>query len=289
LRTNFGISAAFSWRRFNDVIWTGTDLSSGLTVYPLVGVTRDDYVLEQVIDVDIPGLVTAREEVYTPIVSELPPGNGAEYRNRPGYHQQYFGFEVQATKRLANRWMARVGFSTSTHREYLDDPALAVQDPTSTTIFPNNDGQAIMTPSFGSGKSEVYLLSPRYQFNAAGLYQLPYGVNVAANLVARDGFGQPHFATVESSDPSAPEKRVLLVDPEDTRLPGVVSFDVRVGKSFNIRGSELALDLDIFNVLNQSTVLGRQYDVTATGSTGFNQPLGIMNPRLFRLGVRYRF
>jgi hypothetical protein len=35
--------------------------------------------------------------------------------------------------------------------------------------------------------------------------------------------------------------------------------------------------------------LGRQYDATAPGSTGFNQPLEIMNPRLLRLGVRYRF
>jgi hypothetical protein len=258
-------------------------------VYPLVGVTRSDYVLEQVIDVNIPGLVSATEEVYTPNVSALPPGNGGEYRNRPGYHQQYLGFEVQATKRLADRWMARVGFSTSTHREYLDDPSQAVQDPTSTTIFPNEDGLAIVTPSFGSGKSEVYLLSPRYQINASGLYQLPRGVNVAANIVARQGFGQPYFATVGSDDPSAPEKRVLLVDPEDTRLPGVVSFDLRIGKAFTIRNSELALDFDIFNLLNQSTVLGRQYDVTATGSTGFNQPLEIMNPRLFRLGVRFRF
>ena len=130
---------------------------------------------------------------------------------------------------------------------------------------------------------------PRYQFNASALYQLPWGINVAGNLVAREGFGQPFFATVESSDPSAPEKRVLLVDPDESRLPGVVSLDLRAGKSFNFGGHELALDLDMFNVLNQSTVLGRQYDTTATGSTGFNQPLEIMNPRLFRLGVRFRF
>jgi hypothetical protein len=286
---NFGISAAFTWRRFNDVIWTGTDLSSGLTVYPLLGVTRDDYVLEQVVDVNVPGLAPTTKEVYAPIESRLPLGNGAEYRNRPGYHQQYLGLEVQATKRLADRWMARVGFSTSSHREYYDDPSVAIQDPTSTTIFPNIDGLAVVTPSFGSGKSEVYLVAPRYQINASGLYQLPWGVNLAGNLVARDGFGQPYFATVESSDSSAPEKRILLVDPEEARLPGVVSLDMRVGKSFHFRGSELALDFDLFNVLNKSTVLGRQYDVTATGSTGFNQPLEIMNPRLVRLGVRFRF
>ena len=288
LMPNFGVSAAFTWRRFNDVIWTGTDLSSGLTVYPLVGVTRDDYVLEQVVDVNVPGIVASRE-VYTPIESRLPPGNGADYRNRPGYHQRYLGLEVQAVKRLADRWMARVGFSTSSHREYLDDPSVAVQDPTSTTIFPNLDGSAVVTPSFGSGKSEVYLVSPRYQVNASALYQFAYGINVAGNLVAREGFGQPFFATVESSDPSAPEKRVLLADLDETRLPGVVSLDLRVGKTFNFRNSELAFDFDLFNALNRSTVLGRQYDVTATGSTGYNQPLEIMNPRLVRLGVRFRF
>jgi hypothetical protein len=133
------------------------------------------------------------------------------------------------------------------------------------------------------------MLTPRYQFNASALYQLSWGINVAGNLVARDGFGQPYFATAESSDASAPEKRVLLVDPDESRLPGVVSFDVRAGKSFHFSGRELAVDFDIFNVLNSSTVLGRQYDTTATGSTGFNQPLEIMNPRLMRLGVRFRF
>ncbi len=283
---NLAVSAAFTWRRFNDVIWTGTDLSTGNTVYPLVGVTRADYVQEGIVS---GGGVGTPQPIFAPRPSSLPPGNGAEYRNRPGYHQQYLGFEVQATKRLADRWMARVGFSTSTHREFFDDLSVAIQDPTSTTIFPNIDGGIVVTPSSASGKSEIYMLTPRYQFNASALYQLAWGINVAGNLVARDGFGQPYFATAESSDASAPEKRVLLVDPDESRLPGVVSLDVRAGKSFNFSGHEIALDLDLFNVLNKSTVLGRQYDTTATGSTGFNQPLEIMNPRLFRLGVRFRF
>ena len=286
--SNFAVSAAFTWRRFNDVIWTGVDLATGNTVYPLVGVTSNDYVLERIVSGTADGF-SYSEPLYAAITSRLPEGNGAEYRNRPGYHQRYLGLELQATKRLADRWMARVGFSTSTHREYLDDQSVAIQDPTSTTIFPNIDGGVVVTPSSASGKSEIYMLSPRYQINASGLYQLPYGINVAGNLVARDGFGQPYYATEASSDAAAPEKRVLLIDPDESRLPGVVSLDIRVGKTFAIRDSELALDLDVFNVLNKSTVLGRQYDVTATGSTGFNQPLEIMNPRLARIGVRFRF
>ena len=289
LMPNFSIGGAFTWRRFNDVIWTGIDLSSGNTVYPLVGVSRADYLPDGVVSGSNPQVGSYNVPFFAPRPASLPDGNGAEYRNRPGYHQQYLGFEVQATKRLANRWMARVGFSTNSHREYFDDPNTSIQDPTSTTIFPNIDGGQVLTPTFGSGKSEIYLLMPRYQFTATGLYQLPYGINVAGNLVARQGFGMPFFETVESSDLSAPEKRVLVVDPDESRLPGVVSLDFRVGKSFAIRGTELALDLDLFNLMNKSTVLGRQYDLTATGSTGFNQVLEIMNPRLVRLGVRFMF
>ena len=107
--------------------------------------------------------------------------------------------------------------------------------------------------------------------------------------MAREGFGQPFFATVESIDPSLPEKRVLLVDPDDNRLPGVFTLDLRAEKTLAFRGSHLTLTLDMFNVLNSSTALGRQYDATATGATGFNKTLEIMNPRLIRLGARFQF
>ena len=46
---------------------------------------------------------------------------------------------------------------------------------------------------------------------------------------------------------------------------------------------------DVFNVFNNATVLGRQYDLRATGATGFNKVLEIMNPRILRLGVRINF
>ena len=60
-------------------------------------------------------------------------------------------------------------------------------------------------------------------------------------------------------------------------------------KTSTFRTRQLALSVDLFNVFNASTVLGRQYDVTATGNTGFNQPLEIMNPRLLRFGARFQF
>jgi len=284
----FGLSASLSWRRFTDVIWSGQDLSAGVTVYPLVDVTAADYQLEGVVQGSVPGIGAYRKEYYAPTEASLPPGNGAEYRNRPGYHQDYLGLEVQATKRLSNRWMARVGFSTNQHSEHFDTNA-ALQDPGQSTTWPNIDGGSFVTATAGSGKSEIYLILPRYQLTASGMYQLPYGINVAGSLVAREGYGKPYYEAVESADPLLPEKRVLLVDPADNRLPGVAVFDMRAEKAFSFGGRQLTVSMDLFNLFNAATVLGRQYDVTATGSTGFDQPLEIMNPRLIRFGARFQF
>ncbi len=107
---------------------------------------------------------------------------------------------------------ARVGFSTNSHTEHFGSDA-ALQDPGPSTTWPNIDGGAFVTGTTGSGKSEIYLILPRYQITASGLYQFPCGINVAANLVAREGYGMPFFEPVESADPLLPEKRVLLVDP----------------------------------------------------------------------------
>jgi Carboxypeptidase regulatory-like domain/TonB-dependent Receptor Plug Domain len=288
LMPQFALSASVSWRRFTNVIWSGQDLSAGTTVYPLVGVTSADYQLEGVAQGNAPGIGDYRREYFAPTDASLPPGNGAEYRNRPDYHQQYLGLEVQATKRLSNRWMARVGFSTNQHTEHFDTDA-AIQDPGQSTTWPNIDGGAFLTPTTGSGKSEIYLILPRYQFTSSGMYQLPYGINIAGTVVAREGYGKPYFEPVESADPLLPEKRVLLVDPADNRLSGVAVFDARAEKAFSFGGRELTVSMDLFNLFNAGTVLGRQYDVTATGTTGFDQPLEIMNPRLIRFGVRFQF
>jgi hypothetical protein len=48
----------------------------------------------------------------------------------------------------------------------------------------------------------------------------------------------------------------------------------------------LIFDLDVFNVTNANTVLGREYDLRLTS---FNRVREIMNPRILRLGLRMNF
>jgi hypothetical protein len=108
---------------------------------------------------------------YALNAAKVPPGGGKSYEERQDYHQRYMGFEISGVKRMSNHWMARFGFSTNSHREYFDSKA-AQDDPTpfvtSTTIFPNVNGGLVLTKTTGSGKSNIYMVLPQYQFIANG-------------------------------------------------------------------------------------------------------------------------
>jgi hypothetical protein len=280
LMPNLGVTAAFTWRRFNDPLW-----------FPLIGVTTADYVEDGRITGTIPGVGAFDQPYFALLPEAAPEGGGTVLSNREGYHRTFRGFELSATKRLSNRWMSRVAFSWNDEKEYFDDPALSIQDPTPSPADPLVDGGTVTRLSTGSSKSEVYLTAPKYQFIANGYYQGPWGVGFGANLLVRQGFGRPYYADeVETNDPIDAAKDVLVVDNiGDLRLPTVTSFDLRAEKAFTFGGRRIAFDVDVFNVFNNATVLGRQYDVQATGDTGLEKVLEIMNPRIIRFGLRVAF
>jgi hypothetical protein len=147
-----------------------------------------------------------------------------------------------------------------------------------------------MTPTSGSGKSSIYMVLPRYQLNANGAYQAGWGITVAGNYLMRQGFSAPYFGLSGpegAGDAIATQKNVILVsDVGDARLPTVHTFDGRVSKNFNYRKLNVNLDLDVFNLFNANTILGRDYDLS---SDSFDQVLEIVNPRIVRLGVRVSF
>jgi hypothetical protein len=88
-------------------------------------------------------------------------------------------------------------------------------------------------------------------------------------------------------DANAPRKTVFLLDEAgDQRLPAVTSLDLRLGKEFAFNRARFNLDIDLFNALNSSTILGRQYNLRVSAA---NDVLEIMNPRVLRLGVRFGF
>ena len=281
LMPNFGVSANATWRHFNNFNWR-----------PVAGLRGDDYeqrgtftgtTPEGTVDVPFFGV---RADALPGINTGI-----TEYVNRDDYTQRYLGFELSATKRLSNRWMARLGFSTNDHREYFGSDQ-AYTDPTSTLANPNKDGGQVLRATGGSGKGAIYMVLPKYQLIANGMYQAMWGINLAGNMTMRQGYSMAYNRTsTPTGDPLGNTKTLLLVDDvAQYRLPTVTSLDVRVGKEFGATvGSyrpRFNVDVDFFNVLNSATVLSRRFDQRLTTA---NQVLEIMNPRIIRFGVRMNF
>ncbi|MCX6544835.1 MAG: carboxypeptidase regulatory-like domain-containing protein [Acidobacteria bacterium] len=282
LFSNVGISASFTYRRFTNFNWT-----------PYIGLRSPAYTLAGTLTGGpLPDGSRFSVPYYSVLAANVPVSaqtGGVEYTRRDGYHQRYLGFEASATKRLSNRWMARVGFSTNDHREYFDDPATAIGDPTPSPGEPLVNGGLVVTASAGSGKSGIYQILPRYQWVANGLYQARWGIHAGFNMVMRQGFSRPWFrsSVTATGDYFSSSKSVLLLkDVGANRLPTVTSIDARIGKEFKIQKVSVNIDLDVFNLVNAGTVLGSQYDYRLSGVTGFGQVLEIMNPRILRLGMR---
>jgi hypothetical protein len=291
LLPNFGVSGTFTYRRFVDFNWRNN------------GLTGNEYVQIGTYSASHSAVGSASAPVFGVPAANMPAQRASTvFRSRDGYHQRYWGVELAATKRLSNRWMARFGFSTNDHREYFDNLG-AMGDPTPSPIRnentgtgPNRDGGVVMRQSTGSGKSGIYQVLPRYQFIATGLYQAPWGVNLAMNLVNRQGFSTPYFwnqvdtrvrPDFSITDANSTLKTVLLIgDVDKERLPSVTSLDARIGKEFAFNRVRFNVDLDVFNVTNTNTVLGRQYNLRVTNA---DNVLEIMNPRVLRLGLRFNF
>lgn len=281
LMANFGVSASVSYRKFTNMHWQ-----------PLIGVRRPDYRQDGVISGTLPTGASYSVPYYAlDSAAKIPTGGGTILENREGYHQRYMGFEVQGTKRMSNNYMFRVGFSVNDHREYFTNPDTAIQDPTPTQASPYKDGGLVIRQTGGSGKSQVFLVPPKYQFIANGLYQAPWGINLATNLVTRQGYGMPYYTrNVATTDPFSRLKNVSAVtDIDEFRLPSVTSLDARIGKAFTFGRTNFNFDIDICKITNTNTVLGRQYDLTATGRFSADRVLEIMNPRIVRLGLRMNF
>src|SRR5262245_48969096 len=159
---NFGVSANVTWRRFNGINWLN-----------FRGVSSLDYTEAGRFTGTAPGIGNYDVPFYHVNEDAIPDDFGQVYKTRPDYHQRYLGFELAATKRMADNWMMRIGWSSNTHREYLGSPA-ATEDPTpyftTTTAYPNKDGGEVMTPTSGSGKSSIYMALPKYQLIVTGAY-----------------------------------------------------------------------------------------------------------------------
>jgi hypothetical protein len=262
-----------------------TNLLGNVTasVTPRVGVTLADYTPGPTLTGALPDGSTYTVPTFVPIQAKVAAGgNGFLLTNWNGYSTDYNGLELSLVKRLSSRWMGRIAFSSNNAREHYAPQALydTNGNPTRTVTEPLVDGGQFAPQSSGNGSGNVYI-NAKWQFNANGMYQAPFGLEVAGNVFGRQGYPFPLF---RSQALGADTGLSVLVTPQiDTfRYPNVWDTDLRVARTFRVQTVSLRLIGDVFNAFNANTALVRNNNVL---STSFNSLAQNLSPRVVRVGL----
>jgi hypothetical protein len=200
-------------------------------------------------------------------------------------------------KRLANKWMGRVAFSWNDWTENFDGGVVGnagVHDPTRTQAVtfgggvlsgPLVDGGQVSQLSGGSGKGNVIYSSVVWQVTANALLQLPWDMEFAGALFARQGNPRPTYINISVPGDGL---KAAIAQPavDDLRYPDIWNVDFRLAKNIKIGGASAVLSAELFNAFNAGTEMQRTRDAN---SSSFNRLDEILSPRVARFGLRFLF
>lgn len=304
LWTDFSLGVTFTHRVNNDlpVIWYEKTQGAG-DFY-----SSADYELARTVGGSFNGnghqFTTGTTQVYQ-LKSGIATPTFSVIMNRPDYKQTYNGLEATATKRLSNKWMLRVNASYNDYTEDCGSGAYA--NPTkalpSTGIVngaaayggpPACVGGQLAPQSAGSGAFGNVFIGSKYNANISGVYEAPWGINVGANLLWRQGY--PNVLRDSVSNLRGGTATVVLEEVGERRFDNVYQLDLRVAKDFRIMNlANFSVSADIFNATNERTILQRNGAIF-NNSAGTDVAAGagyriteIQAPRVYRIGAKLTF
>jgi hypothetical protein len=189
----------------------------------------------------------------------------------------YNGFEVTGNARLSHGGFILGGITTE--RTATND----CDGPVSTSSFSNPDNLRFCekTPPFRALYKASAGVTVPWQIQVSGSVQAVPGGDVAANFTYNSA-----YAGITLTSPNS--RSVNLMTPNTLFLDYQTQVDARLSRAFRIGGKRLQGYMDVFNILNASTVVS----VNQTYATTNNQwlrPLVIMQARRFQFGGRLDF
>jgi hypothetical protein len=204
--------------------------------------------------------------------------------NAKNSNEQYYALQFVFSKKLSHRWMLDGSFTLDSWKYNYNDDWYDLSNK------PYFDGAPPATNA-----SWVYsgtYVTANWMFKLAGLYQLPYGFNISANLNGRQGY--PYLPWVSVYKPNVGWDNVYANDLSggdvgkfgDTRLPDFFDANFRLEKVFSLESMSVILSVDLFNAFNSATALSYQ---TSLVDPNFATAIRILNPRCVRLGGRVTF
>lgn len=247
-----------------------------------VGVPFSAYTPVQRVDIGRDGLAGTADDATITVFDQNPATRGQNllvFTNDDRLNSDYKGLEITATKRFSRRWQMVAGYTVGKG----EVTALNVQNP-------NN----LINAKGPINEDREHI------FKLTGQFVLPWNVYLAPNLLVQTGAPvtrTANFALTQGNVNVNAEPR------GNFRLDTRKQIDVRLAKVFKLNGrKELEASLDGYNLTNSTyvwqvrTLTGRfnaRYGGVATGEVinhaQFGLPSQILNPRIFRFGLTFRF
>jgi len=195
----------------------------------------------------------------------------AESRNK------YDAFGVTLNKQYARNW----SFLVSYNADHRDLRGIAPRSPNEAEYGPGDSA----TATGGSNTNQFRRRVPEwfYAVRLSGSYQMRWGLMYATSFVGQSGDWYGRDVQIRDANNTLV---TVQVEPHVARYDWVKLWDNRVSKRVKLWGNQSVEGLfDLFNTLNVNTITSQ---TNRNGST-YLQPTEIIAPRVFRLGVRYKF
>lgn len=172
----------------------------------------------------------------------------------------YDAYGITLNKQNGNGWSALVSYNLDHRDVRLDTP-----------INPNQERYNREVPEWG------------YSFRMSGTYRMPLGLLYGTSFTMQSGEWYDREVQVRN----ALNETVNLIAEENAgRYETVRIWDNRVTKTFRLpRNNSIEASIDLFNTLNTNAVT----DHNIRNGGDYLEPEDIIAPRVFRLGVKYRF
>ena len=277
LMANFSLSASFMYRRDENLDWR---------INP--GISASDYTTVTGKDPGPDGRLGTADDGGALVLYELAAAKRGLSPNviatRPDFSVDYRGIEVQAIRRLANRWQLVASATVGSHREnygpgsFQSPQTCYVTSPGGTTVcglVDQLDGTRLDISSPYVGKVMGSYVLPG-NVTLSGFYSYTSGTNFTRGVNSQSALGR-----------SLNQGNVVVITGKrnEESFDPMNLLDVRLAYDLPVRRATVSLQLDTFNLLNTNTVLNQQL---VSGST-FGRVVSFVPPRIFRVGGKIRF
>ncbi len=191
--------------------------------------------------------------------------------------------EVALNRRFAGKWMMLTSFGYS----WLNQIHAMTSSTAATGVAGNlrSSNPVLYRPSqlmFGDGGYET---STVWNYKIIGRYMLPYDVGLSGSWKVQSGYQWGRVTSV--TFPGDGPQNIRMEPVTSNRAPTVGIMDVRLDKGIKFgKFGKITGQIDIFNLMNSGTVTVFR---STTSATQFKEVIGILDPRVFRFGVRFDF